>query len=71
MKRLLRLFRSSHFIYGVFAGFVGTMLAFTFVLTQLYTPNNLLEHSGFYKDGKYYLMIERTSLSKCYRRNLE
>lgn len=50
---------------GIFTGFVLTMLAFTVVLTQLYTANILLEHPGFYKDGKVYVVVEKSQYRSC------
>lgn len=58
MKKIRAFLNSDTFITGTFFGFVLTMLAFTFVLTKLYTPNNLLKHVGFYKDGKHYRVVE-------------
>jgi hypothetical protein len=62
MKKFLS---TTEFLTGAFLGFVFTTIVFTFVLTMLYTPNILLEHSSFYKDGKYYRVVESEKLRKC------
>lgn len=57
---------STRFLTGLFCGFVFTTIIFTFILTTLYTSNDLLKHSGFYKDGKLYKVIESSQLKgKC------
>ena len=61
MKAILS---SVHFQAGAFLGFLFTGLAFTYVLTQLYTSNNLLSGLGFYKDGKVYVVVEKSKVQQ-------
>jgi hypothetical protein len=45
---------TTEFMTGAFLAFVLTTLFFTVILTQCFTSNDLLKHSGFYRDGKLY-----------------
>jgi len=60
---------TTEFITGAFIGSLLATICFTFVLVLCYTPNNLLELHGFYKDGKHYKVVESEKLRKC--RNYE
>ncbi len=64
ITRLKSAVKSTRFICGMFSGFVITTLGFTCILVNLYTPNILLEHTGFYKDGAYFMMVEKSKLGK-------
>lgn len=56
MKFLL----STEFTTGAFLGFVFTSILFTIILTNMYTPNILLNQHGFYRDGKQFVIVEKS-----------
>jgi hypothetical protein len=53
---------STEFITGAFVSFMITMTILTFIFGHFFTSNELLKHSGFYKDGKIFKVVESSKL---------
>jgi hypothetical protein len=51
---------STEFQVGFFLGALLSALLFTFALVNWYTSNELLTTLGFYRDGKVYIVVEKS-----------